>query len=91
MLQTVVKKAAPKAAPKASVKPKSAAVKPAPKAKAAPKKKVLVDHDNNVEESGSDFEFDKAPSDDEPKASTSNLQPERKKKTASETYTKVRL
>jgi DNA topoisomerase-2 len=90
VLQTVAKKAPPKAAPKASVKPKTTAVKA--KAKAPPKKKVLVDHDNNVEESGSDLEFGKDPSDDElTKASTSNLQPERKKKTASETYTKVCL
>lgn len=83
-----MKKATSKAAPKATAKPKTAAVKP--KTKAAPKKKVLVDHDDNANENGSDFESHKDPSDDElPKASASNLQPERKKKTASETYTKV--
>jgi DNA topoisomerase-2 len=66
-----------------------AKTKPAPakpKAKVPPKKKVLADHDDNVE-SGSDS--DDASDDDLPKASTSGLQPERKKKTASETYTKV--
>ena len=71
----------------AAAKPKAAPTKS--KAKPAPKKKILVDHDDN-EESGSDFELRKDASEDEqPKAGTSNLQPERKKKTASETYTKV--
>ena len=82
---------------KAAAKPKAAPVKPKvapakPKSKAAPKKKVLVDHDDNVDDSGSDFDFKKDSSDDErPIAATSNLQTARKKKTASETYTKVCL
>jgi len=72
----------------AAAKSKAAPAKAKPKA--APKKRVLVDHDDNVE-SGSDSHPASDASDDEPpRGSTSNLTG-RKNKTASETYTKVCL
>lgn len=75
-----------KAAPKAATKPKTATTKP--KSKAPLKKKVFADHDNNAEDSIMDVDSDVEG--DEMRASTSQTHnPEKKKKTATETYTKV--
>lgn len=75
-----------KAAPKAAAKPKPATTKP--KSKAPLKKKVFTDHDNNAEDSAMDVDSDVEG--DEVRAPTSQPQnPEKKKKTATETYTKV--
>jgi len=76
--------------PKAAAPKSKAAPATKAKPKATSKKRVLVDHDDNVEESGSDSPASDASDDELPKGSTSNLT-ERKKKTASETYTKVCL
>jgi len=77
-----------KPAPKAAAKPKAATTKP--KSKAPLKKKVLAEHDNNAEDSAMDIDSDVEG--DEMRASTSQPQnPEKKKKTATETYTKVFL
>ncbi|KAF9569788.1 type II DNA topoisomerase [Agrocybe pediades] len=82
----VKKKAAPKA--KAAPKPKATTTAAKPRAKAAPKKKVLVDHDDNAEERM--ISSDKDASDEEPlDASMIVDEAPKKKKTATETYTKL--
>ncbi|KAF9535792.1 DNA topoisomerase [Crepidotus variabilis] len=83
--KTTVKKTTTKAAPKAAAKGKAPAK---PKSKAASKKKPLADHDDNAEDSGLELEFVKDASDDEPAQASGSI-PERKKKTASETYQKL--
>ncbi|RDB28584.1 DNA topoisomerase 2 [Hypsizygus marmoreus] len=82
-------KAAPKAV-KAPAKPKASTSKAATKPKAAPKKKVLTDHDDNGEDSAIELDEqedasgdDVGPLPEKQKAATG------KKKTASETYTKL--
>ena len=70
-----------KAAPKAKAAPAKASSKPAAKPKAVTKKKVLVDKDDNASELEDD-------SDDEVATSAKPTAPA--KKTASETYQKVR-
>ncbi|KDQ54971.1 hypothetical protein JAAARDRAFT_196340 [Jaapia argillacea MUCL 33604] len=86
----VVKKKAVKAPPKATTKA-AAKPKPAPKSKAAAtKKKVLVEIDENADDSAMEVDEDKDAGDDEagpsvPKPTAQNG----KKKTASETYTKL--
>jgi DNA topoisomerase II len=60
------------------------------KPKTASKKKVLVDHDENVEDSPVDDIGERDASDnDQLGASLQAVVPAKKKKTASETYTKV--
>lgn len=73
--------AKPKAAPKAT-KPKASTSKAATKPKTA--KKVLVDHDDNADH----LDIDEGISDAD--TSSKKAAPS-KKKTASETYTKVRV
>lgn len=85
----------PRAAPKptkAAAKPKATTVR-APAKKAAPKKKILADHDDNAEESEMDVDASDASDDDDagPSAPREKLATNGKKKTASETYTKVRI
>ncbi|KAF8060944.1 DNA topoisomerase II [Lyophyllum atratum] len=86
---TAKPKAAPKAAPKTAAK--SNATKASAKPKAAAKKKVLVDHDDNGEDSPMEVDDDEDPSGDEvpPLPSKAAPAPAGKKKTASETYTKL--
>ena len=78
---------APVKKPASKAKPAS---KPAPKAKAVPKKKVLVD----IDENGDDSMMNVDPSDGDHASFAGPSEPEppknAKKKTASETYTKVR-
>ena len=70
-----------KAAPRTAERPKVAKHKSKP----APKKKVLSEHDDNAEDSVMEVDSDRGM-----EASTSKSQnPEKKKKTATETYTKV--
>jgi DNA topoisomerase-2 len=74
------------------MKPKSTTSKTATKAKPATKKKVLVDHDENGEHSAMEVdEENDAFDEDEPASVAPKAKPAaaRKKKTASETYTKV--
>ena len=77
---------------KAALKPvKTKASVPKVKPKAASKKKVLVDHDENAEDSPMD-DIEKKDASDNDQLGASSLQavgPAKKKKTASETYTKV--
>lgn len=74
-----------KTAPK-SVKSKASVPKAKPKTTS--KKKILVDHDENAEDPIDDIEGD-ASENDELGTSLQAVAPARKKKTASETYTKV--
>ena len=75
---------------KQPAKTKATASKPATKAKGASKKKVLADHKNNAEESA--MEVDDNESENEGGSSSKKSEPgaRGKKKTVSETYTKVR-
>ena len=68
-------------------KPAQRETKTAPKSKAAPKTKVLVARDDNADGSGTDAGWDGGDSDDEgPRPAPMK---NGKKKTVSETYTKV--
>ena len=81
--------AKPKPSPKVAkpARPKANAVK----SKVAVKKKVLADHDDNAEDSAMDVDADEEISDeDESGPSVPKGPVNEKKKTASETYTKVR-
>ncbi len=78
-------KAAP--ASKAKAPASKAAPKAAAKTKAAPKKKVLVEHDDNAEDSPMEVDSDR----DEAGPSTTQAAASGKKKTATEMYQKVRL
>ncbi|TFK40935.1 DNA topoisomerase [Crucibulum laeve] len=84
------KVAAPAKATKAAAKSKSSTAKQATKAKAAPKK-VLVDHDENAEDSSMDIDDNNASDDSNTGPSVGKAKPSApaKKKTASETYTKL--
>lgn len=77
-------------ATKAPAKPKPSASKTATKSKAAPKK-VLADIDDNAEDSGMDVdnEIDASDDDHTVSAQKGSTAAPAKKKTASETYTKV--
>lgn len=76
-------------APKTAARPKSTATK----AKPAPKKKVLVDHDDNAEDSVVEVDAEDFDASDGDEAGPSPVKAKPaasgKKKTASETYTKV--
>ncbi|KAL0945575.1 hypothetical protein HGRIS_014735 [Hohenbuehelia grisea] len=78
-------KVAPKAA-KAPAKSKTAAAKPVAKGKA---KKVLVDHDDNAEDSAMEVDDARDEADDTVGELPSAKSAPKKKKTASETYTKL--
>ena len=69
------------------VKSKASVTKAKPKA--ASKKRVLVDHDGNAEDSPMDDIGGDASDNDQLGASSEAVVPAKKKKTASETYTKV--
>ncbi|KAF8837947.1 type II DNA topoisomerase [Paxillus ammoniavirescens] len=79
-----ITKAPPK---KAAAKPVTKATKAAPKSKAAPKKKVLATKDDNADESIVDV--DEADDDSGNESPAPQRQTNGKKKTASETYTKL--
>ncbi|KAF9258616.1 DNA topoisomerase II [Marasmius fiardii PR-910] len=90
------KKAAAK--PKATKVPKEKTVatkatatktKAARKAKSAPKKKVLADHDDNAEDKGETSGIMEIEEDDAPAAISADIPAKSKKKSASETYTKL--
>lgn len=85
-------KAASKPA-KPAAKPKATTAKATTKIKPAAKKKVLVDHDENGEDSAIEVDDeDDAFDEDGPASAAPKVKPAAagKKKTASETYTKVR-
>ena len=77
---------------KAAAKPKSTAAKVTTKTKTSTKKKVLVDINDNGEDSPMDVDDNNDAPDDDPVLSSRNENQAMpaKKKTASETYTKVR-
>ncbi|GLB36598.1 putative control of topological states of DNA by transient breakage and subsequent rejoining of DNA strands [Lyophyllum shimeji] len=86
---TAKPKAAPKAT-KAAAKPKSNATKPAAKPRAAAKKKVLEDHDDNGADSPIEVDDEDESKDDvAPLHSKAEPAAAGKKKSASETYTKL--
>jgi DNA topoisomerase-2 len=74
-----------------AAKPPSKSLKPPAKPKLPPKKKILVEKDDNADDSIMDI--DEVESDDETTGPSRPKEPAppKKKKTASETYTKVRI
>ena len=88
MLQSIIQQASAKV--KTVPKPvKGKAPAPKAKPKAASKKKVLVDHDENTEDGPMDEIGGDASENDQLGTSLQADVPAKKKKTASETYTKV--
>ncbi|KAG6857673.1 DNA topoisomerase 2, partial [Tephrocybe sp. NHM501043] len=81
--------AKPKAAVKAPTKPKATTSKAAAKPKAPPKKKVLVDHDENGEDSPIEEDQDASENEVASVSPKEGSAPSGKKKTASETYVKL--
>ncbi|KAH0838728.1 DNA topoisomerase II [Lanmaoa asiatica] len=74
---------------KTAPKPAAKVTKSAPKSKPAPKKKVLAAKDDNTNESASDVDEDDGDSDDDNPTRAAAPATNGKKKTASETYTKL--
>ncbi|KAF8203734.1 type II DNA topoisomerase [Pholiota molesta] len=86
-----VKKAAPKAKASSKAAPKAKAATTKPKAKPAPKKKILADHDDNAEDAMELDDDNNVASEDGKAGGSSKVTQvtEKKKKTATETYTKL--